>query len=134
MKFNENTRMFIFTSQFSKFNQYYVFCVVILSQNKDLQISQKTLLQEILMKSKLAKYQFFRSSYQIPAQFLFVIPNWIRMKQPPELFYKKRCSQKFSKIQRKTPVPESLFLNRAAGLRLQKVFTEQLRATASDLF
>ena len=30
-------------------------------------------------------------------------------KQPPEVFYKKRCSLKFRKIHRKTPVPESLF-------------------------
>ena len=30
-------------------------------------------------------------------------------KQPPEVFCKKRCSEKFRKIPRKTPVPESLF-------------------------
>ena len=30
-------------------------------------------------------------------------------KQPPEVFCKKRCSQKFRKIHRKAPVPESLF-------------------------
>ena len=30
-------------------------------------------------------------------------------KQPPEVFYKKRCSYKFRKIHRKTPVPEPLF-------------------------
>ena len=29
-------------------------------------------------------------------------------KQPPEVFYKKRCSYKFHKIHRKSPVPESL--------------------------
>ena len=29
--------------------------------------------------------------------------------QPPEVFYGKRCSQKFQKIHRKTPAPESLF-------------------------
>ena len=29
--------------------------------------------------------------------------------QPPELFCKSRCSQKFCKIHRKKPVPESLF-------------------------
>ena len=27
-------------------------------------------------------------------------------KQPPEVFYEERCSYKFSKIHRKTPVPE----------------------------
>ena len=30
-------------------------------------------------------------------------------KQPPEVFYEKRCSYKFHKIYRKTPVPKSLF-------------------------
>ena len=32
-----------------------------------------------------------------------------RQKQPPEVFCKKRCSWKFHKIHRKTPVLESLF-------------------------
>ena len=30
-------------------------------------------------------------------------------KQPPEVFWKKRSSEKFRKILRKTPVPETLF-------------------------
>ena len=30
-------------------------------------------------------------------------------KQPSDVFYKKRCSLKFRKLHRKTPVPESLF-------------------------
>ena len=30
-------------------------------------------------------------------------------KQPPEVFPKKRCSKKFCKIQKKTPLLESLF-------------------------
>ena len=34
----------------------------------------------------------------------------------PEVFFKKRCSWKFHKIDRKTPVPETLF-NKVAGLR-----------------
>ena len=33
-------------------------------------------------------------------------------KQPPEVLCKKSCSQKFRKIHRKTPVPESLFLTK----------------------
>ena len=37
-------------------------------------------------------------------------------KQPPDVFYKKRCSQKFRNIHKKTPVSESLF-KRVAGLR-----------------
>ena len=32
-----------------------------------------------------------------------------RQKQPPEVFYEKRCFWKFRKIYRKTPVPGSLF-------------------------
>ena len=46
---------------------------------------------------------------------LKVVPQWLSssiyfmvQKQPPELFYEKRCSQKFRKIYRKTPVPGSL--------------------------
>ena len=39
-------------------------------------------------------------------------------KQSPEVLSKKRCSQKFHKIQTKTPVPESLF-NKAAVFRPQ---------------
>ena len=30
-------------------------------------------------------------------------------KQPLEMFYEKRCSKKFCKVYRKTPVPQSLF-------------------------
>ena len=30
-------------------------------------------------------------------------------KQLPDVFYEKRCSQKYHRIDRKTPVPESLF-------------------------
>ena len=33
--------------------------------------------------------------------------NCILQKQPPEVFYEKRCSYKLHKIHRKTPVPES---------------------------
>ena len=38
-------------------------------------------------------------------------------KQPPEVFCQKRCSWRFHKIHRETPVPESLF-NKAAGLQV----------------
>ena len=37
-------------------------------------------------------------------------------KQPPEVFCKKRCSEKVRKIHRKTPEEESFF-NKVAGLR-----------------
>ena len=38
-------------------------------------------------------------------------------KQPPAVFFRRRCSEKFCKIHGKTPVPEP-FLNKVAGLRL----------------
>ena len=41
---------------------------------------------------------------------------YIQQKQPPEVFCKKRCSKKFRKIHRKTPVSGSLF-NKVEGLR-----------------
>ena len=37
-------------------------------------------------------------------------------KQPPVVFCKKRCSKKFRKFHRKTPMLESLF-NKVAGLK-----------------
>ena len=46
-------------------------------------------------------------------------------KQPPEVFCKKRCSWKFRKIHRKTPVPESLF-NKVAGLRPATLLKKRL--------
>ena len=36
--------------------------------------------------------------------------NQYGRKQPPEVFCKKRCFQRFRKIYRKTPLPQSLFL------------------------
>ena len=39
-----------------------------------------------------------------------------KQKQPPEVFCKKRCSQKFHKTHRKTPAPD-LFFNKVAGLK-----------------
>ena len=56
--------------------------------------------------------------------------------------YQKKCSQKFGKIQRKAPVPESLFeqscrLRTAALLKKREIskntfFTEHIPATASS--
>ena len=55
-----------------------------------------------------------------------IFPHWIFFyvithldliqKQPPEMFCKKRCSQKFHKIHKKTPVPESLFNKVGTGI------------------
>ena len=52
--------------------------------------------------------------------FLYLVrktTNLLVQKQPPEVFY-KRCSYKFHKIHRETPVPESFF-NKVAGQGLQ---------------
>ena len=66
-------------------------------------------------------------------------------KQPPEVFCKKRCSQKFRTIHRKTPVLESLVLinlqikkETLAPVKFAKFlsslfFKEKLLATASDI-
>ena len=40
---------------------------------------------------------------------IFCFFVYIQQKQPLEAFYKTRCSQKFRKIYRKTPVADSLF-------------------------
>ena len=56
-------------------------------------------------------------------------------KQPPKLLYEKRCSWKFHKIYRKTPVPES---GSGTGFFLwilwnfqEHLLTEHIRVTAS---
>ena len=41
--------------------------------------------------------------------FIIALGKMQIQKQPPEVFCKKRCSEKFRKIHKKTPVPESLF-------------------------
>ena len=46
-------------------------------------------------------------------------------KQAPEVFYVKRCSQKFYKNHRKTPVPEP------CEISINTLFTEHLWKTAS---
>ena len=44
----------------------------------------------------------------------------LTQKQPQEVFYKKRCSQKFRKIH------QSLFFNKVAGLRLATLLKKKL--------
>ena len=58
-------------------------------------------------------FKHFRKSYQ-------------QQKQPPELFFEIRCSQKFHKIHRKPLVPESLF-NTVAGLRPANLLKKRLQ-------
>ena len=57
-----------------------------------------------------------------------VIYKW--QKQPPEVFCKKRCSLKFRKIRRKTPVPEAYNFIKKTPLFL---ITEHLWTTASNM-
>ena len=60
-------------------------------------------------------------------------------KQPPEVLYKTRCSEKFHKIHRKTPVPKfikketlaQVFSCEFCEISKNIFFTEHLRATAS---
>ena len=58
-----------------------------------------------------------------------------KQKQPPELFYKKRCSYKFRKILRKRFVPETLaqvFSSEFCEIFKNAFFTENLWTTASE--
>ena len=59
---------------------------------------------------------FANSCYKIVTPILlqklindFAVCKHQKQKQPPKVFYEKRCSQRFYKINRKTPVSESLF-------------------------
>ena len=54
-----------------------------------------------------------------------VLFNFVQ-KEPPEVFYKKRCSKKFGTIHRKTLVLEFLF-NKVADLRPQTLLKKRLR-------
>ena len=66
-----------------------------------------------------------------------------RQKQPPEVFCKKRCSEKFRKIHRKTHVPEPLFKKEILAqvfycefckISKRAFFTEHLLTTASYVY
>ena len=49
------------------------------------------------------------------SKFNVIVFNQVQ-KKPPDVFSKKRCSEKFHKFYRKTPVLESLF-KKVAGLQ-----------------
>ena len=56
-------------------------------------------------------------------------------KQPPEVFCKKRCFQKFRKTHCKTPVPESLFKNNFIKKEtLAQVFSNELCEISKNTF
>ena len=50
----------------------------------------------------------FMTYYLLEATLSGYIHEFQNYQQPPEVFYKKRCSQKYRKIHGKTPVPETL--------------------------
>ena len=54
---------------------------------------------------KLCSPHFSWNPFELESVFR-TLSNIYYQKQPPEVFYKKRCLQKFRKIHRKTPVPE----------------------------
>ena len=58
-------------------------------------------------------------NFELPSAFLYALCELLKeyavlcgnnRNSRPEVFCKKKCSQKFRKIHRKTPVPETLFL------------------------
>ena len=55
----------------------------------------------------------------VPLKVTHYLLNQEIEKQPPEMFFKKRCSKKFRKIHRKTPVPGSLFYRPATLLKMR---------------
>ena len=95
----------------------------------------------------------FNINWENNLLFSTVNPTVTKQIQPPEVFFKKKWSEKFQKIHRKTPVPESLFLIKLQGeacsfikketqaqvfscefckISKNTLFTEHLRATTSD--
>ena len=64
----------------------------------------------------LTEFSEFTSGYVLIAIYMFVSNFFFNEnegvnseKQPQEVFCKKRCSEKFRKIHRKAPMPETLF-------------------------
>ena len=55
-------------------------------------------------------------------------------KQPPEVFYVKKCSEKFRKIHRKTPVPEPQACNFIKKETLAQVFSCEFCETSKSTF
>ena len=69
--------------------------------------------------------KFIRTSFLQNTSGRLLLPLAFQ-KQPPELFYENRCSGKFPKIHRKTPLVCEIFKN--------TFFTEQLWTSASSFF
>ena len=89
-------------------------------------------LRQLLPDFQYRKHFFFSAELGIywrqSHQFLFRTPLKTRVKpqkQPLELFCKKRCSYRFCKFHRKTPLLKSLF-NRVPGLQACNFIRERL--------
>ena len=72
--------------------------------------------KKLLGRHKVAKWLFnyflkrhWSSHLKCSIKKLFLKTSQYLQKQPPDVFYEKRCSLKFHKIHKKTPVPEFLF-------------------------
>ena len=55
-------------------------------------------------------------------------------KQPPNVFYEERCSQKFHKIHRKTPVPQSLFKPQACKFIKKETLAQVFSCDFCEVF
>ena len=69
--------------------------------------------------------RIFDIMMMIRKEHIFDVEPDSQQKQPSEVFFVKRCSQKFHKIRMKTFVPESLF-NKVAGLRPATLLKKRL--------
>ena len=84
----------------------------ILTYVRSVQFSQFTILQLIT-----CVYQIFKTNFHfLIFPWFFQLYHCNKQKQPPEVFCKKSCSQKFRKIHRKN-LCQSLFFNKVTGLR-----------------
>ena len=78
--------------------------------------------EAIMLRSKLLNKYLTEKSEEAKLLYVFLLKKVKKesyenfdlhvtdQKQPPEVFCKKRCSEKFRKINRKTSVPKSLYL------------------------
>ena len=82
----------------------------------------------ISIRNRIVVVVFFLKSHICSLSKYLALPTGSFQKQPPEVFCKKRCSYKFRKIQGKH-LPQSLFFNKAAGIRPATLLKMRLSAT-----
>ena len=86
-----------FPVKFVKFLKHFFYRTPLVAASVLIQVIQKTVQLLTLRLSQLTLFSKEQAQ------------TGIRLKQPLEVFCKKKCSQKIIKIHRKTPVPESFF-------------------------